>query len=81
MKYLKCLVLIATFLSINNSHSIEPNTSGWECYHNGILYTIVIGLHNACPTTGFVNNNNQVLAKHDPNDHNCVITRVKVLNL
>ncbi len=99
MKYIKCVVLTIILFSVSNSYSQQQGGYGWNCYHNGVFYTMV-GANMACPNPDSYLNNigttqvnestqnfgspltidpiqlNGRLLKHDPNDHNCVITRV-----
>jgi hypothetical protein len=87
--------------AVSNSKSQQQGGYGWNCYHNGVFYTMVGG-NMTCPNpdtylnsmqssqTHYANNNQNPsneansariknggsLLKHDPNDHNCVITRL-----
>lgn len=76
MKYIKWVVLSALLLVGTKGQSWQQGGYGWSCFHNGTYYATV-GANMACPNPDSASAmNTGYLAKHDPNDHNCVITRV-----
>jgi hypothetical protein len=63
-----------------NSYSLFTIELGYDCFHNGEYYaTVPTSMACPDPDTGISNGiiGEEYMDRHDPNDHNCVISRVR----
>ena len=83
MKKIKIILLTLCLITLSNSHSQFTIELGYDCYHNGEYYATVI-TNMSCPAPGsrFTPRNigDQYMDIHDPNDHECIVTRVRRMN-
>lgn len=80
MKTIKWIILSMSLFATTNSDSQLSLLVGYDCFHNGEYYASV-PTSMSCPDPGSGltarNIGDQYMDVHDPNDHDCVITRIR----